>query len=82
MNSIRTIEVLDNEGKWIIVENPRLWQSEGITGSRARSNRSRLNFDRCWTGDHWTGQVHFAKRFASSEEAKLYLQEHLDLLRE
>lgn len=64
-------ELRRNENGWIIVRNPRPIQTE---------NAGPAEIYECWTGDNWTEQTNFAKRFESEQDARSFLtQNHIQL---
>ena len=70
------IEVFPSRERWIIAKNVREVGGDGIHGSRSRSLRTQMSFERCWTGTSWSPNGVFAMSFDSEGDANKYMEAH------
>lgn len=67
------MDIFEISGSWLIVVGIHSIGGDGITGTRSQSSRTRLTFERCWTGDEWSTHHFRGLKFESREEADEYL---------
>jgi len=66
-------------GKWMVVKNLHLLDMNGNSGSLSpSSNRVRMVYDACWSGERWAFQRHFGMDFGSEEKANEFIQANYD----
>jgi hypothetical protein len=59
--------------RWVIVDNVRTVNSDGVTVDGWRDFGTRTVFD-CWDGTGWCGQLEMALDFPNEAEAMQYIE--------